>query len=328
MRQPIAYIGNFRPSWSTENYIARSFEDIGIEVVRLQEDDRTSDEVIETCGRFNPQLLLYTRTWGLKDGKEAMFRVIERCRAKQIPTATFSLDLYWGINRENMIMSDPMFRTDIVFTADGGRAEDWKRAGVNHVWLPPGIYAKDCFFGTLRDEFKADVGFTGTVDHYHSEWPFRRQLVDALRMTYGSRFKWWGNQNNVRGWDLNDLYASCRVMVGDSLARPFYWSDRVPETMGRGGLLIAPEIEGMREQGYREGNLVFYEPGNIADCLAMVEMTLNLLSEEDYRTSRSWAMDLTKQRHTYEHRCRAMLDAIEGLHQSGQQPPAVEELRW
>jgi len=67
----------------------------------------------------------------------------------------------------------------------------------------------------------------------------------------------------MRGDDLNDLYASATVVVGDSLCPGFtkdhYWSDRVYETLGRGGFLIHPYIKGLGEEFTDGEQLRFYE---------------------------------------------------------------------
>ena len=59
-------------------------------------------------------------------------------------------------------------------------------------------------------------------------------------------------QPSIRNHDLNRLYASVKVCVGDSLCpgfnHPRYWSDRLPETIGRGGFIIHPRIEGIEEE--------------------------------------------------------------------------------
>jgi hypothetical protein len=304
---PILYCGNFRPSWSTETYVAQSFFDIGKQVVRLQEDEVSSDDCIELAGRYDPELFLYTRTWGLKDGPNAAFKVWEAMRRKGIPTATLSLDLYWGLNREPMIHEDPMFRTDVVFTADGGRQEDFKAAGINHVWLPPAVYGRDCFRGTARPEYACDVAFVGSYASYHREHPFRKLLVDTLKEKYGPRFRHFGDRNNIRGWDLNDVYASAKVVVGDQINRSYYWSDRVPETIGRGGFLLSPLTIGMYKEGFVATKTIeIYDPGNIGACLCMVEACL----DKDYPRQEvsEQGMRIVIERHTYAERCKKILE--------------------
>jgi hypothetical protein len=325
----LLYVGNFRPSWSTETYVARSFENIGELVVRLQEDEVDGEQVLQAASRFNADWLLYTRTWGVKDGLAGGWKMIEGLRRKGITTATLSLDLYWGLNREEMIHEEPMWRTDIVFTADGGRDADWKAAGVNHAWLPPAVYEGECWRGHPQEKYKADVIFVGSFRAYHKEWPFRQELVRGLADRYGARFQHWGDARYVRGWDLNDLYASAKIVVGDSLARPKYWSDRVPETLGRGGFLLTPEIEGMEQEGYLpRRHLLYYRRGDLGDCIARIDETLfragtQLPLEQEREEIITGGMALVKSRHTYAHRARGMLDAIRD-HRAGRERPAVD----
>ena len=55
----------------------------------------------------------------------------------------------------------------------------------------------------------------------------------------------------IRGKELNDLYATAKVVVGDTLCKgfnyPYYFSDRLFETTGRGGFLIHPYIKGLED---------------------------------------------------------------------------------
>jgi hypothetical protein len=208
-----------------------------------------------------------------------------------------------------------MWRTSVVFTADGGRDEDFKREGVNHHWLPPAVYAGDCFRGKVRLEYCAKVAFVGSFQSYHKEWPFRQELVNALRREHGIRFAQWGDANWIRGHDLNDLFASATIIVGDSIARPKYWSDRIPETIGRGGFLLAPMIEGMVEEGFHmdpqvveRSTIAYYAAGSVESCMAASSKALRDDFPREAISERG--MELVKSKHTYAHRCRAMLDAV------------------
>jgi hypothetical protein len=324
----LLYVGNFRPSWSTETYLAKSFENIGESVVRIQEDEVDGDQVLESASRFKADWMLYTRTWGVKDGIAGGWKMIEGLRRKGIPTVTVSLDLYWGLNREHMIFEEPAWKADLVFTADGGRDDAWARAGVNHRWFPPAVYEGDCWRGKVREEYRADIAFVGSFRAYHKEWPFRQALVRALESRYGARFQHWGDARYVRGWDLNDLYASVKVVVGDSLVRPRYWSDRVPETLGRGGFLITPKIEGMEEEGYRDGeNLIYYRAGDLADCIEKIDAQFGAVEGERRREEIiQGGMNLAITQHTYAHRCRGILDAVRSHRAGGQRAPVTLEL--
>src|SRR5690606_35918409 len=163
----------------------------------------------------------------------------------------------------------PMFKVAHVFTADGGHDAEFARDGVNHHWLPPGVnheeavdVERDHGGWWLPPEFPEKVcdrlfegrylvGFAGS-DGYHPEWPHRPALVRWLRDTYKDRFVHLGGSSTPRvtGLALNWAFGRVPVWVGDScLTRPDfpYWSDRVPETWGRGGFLVHPRVDAMAE---------------------------------------------------------------------------------
>ena len=243
----IAILGNFRPEHSTENDLAWTFRDMGHTVQKFQEDEKATEDILKD---FDADLFLWIHTHGwASPGKLDMCEVLGQLKARKIPTAAFHLDVYVGLNkldgRQSRIGAHPWWDCDVVFTADGSpqSADLFKACGVNHKWLPPGIAKKNCYLGTRREELAVPIAFCG-AEHYHDEWPWRKQMLDYLRSYYGDKFQVF---NGFRGKGLNDLYASVDVLVGDCCfaGRPYYTSDRWPETCGRGGFLLAPQIEGV-----------------------------------------------------------------------------------
>ena len=220
-----------------------------------------------------------------------------------IPTIGFHLDRYWGLNildgREDGIGNTPWWQCDFVFTADGGNQERFKARGVRHVWLPPGVVERGVHYGRFRPEFDCDVAFVGSRN-YHPEYPFRGELISWLEITYGKRFKL---ITGVREGDLNDAYASAKVVVGDSCfaGEPYYWSDRVPETVGRGGYLIHPFSEGMHA-GYCLPYVgLEHLRQQIEDSLELPEMR------------RKWVryqMEIVRQHETYSQRVQTILETV------------------
>jgi hypothetical protein len=257
----IAYVGNFLPAHSTENQYRRSFERLGHTVWPLQENDSPS-WAEQTDGW--PDLLVWTRTWG----PDAYGRSqINDVRRHGVPTAAVHLDLWWGLTREQEILTrhklgqTTMFDLDWVFTADGDHDARFAEVGINHRWLRPGVVEDECYDAEPDPEWAGrwDVAFVGSAPterggNYHDEWPHRRKLVEHLEHWYGDRFVHVGNgghlgnntdRPNLRGDDINRLYASVPVIVGDSCFSRIdgrYWSERVYETWGRGGFLIHPRI--------------------------------------------------------------------------------------
>lgn len=248
----ISYLGNFVPEFSTENDVRKAFEHLGHEVIQLQENRVRIQQIKEVA--LASDLFLVTGTWDsipLGD----MLDLYHDCAVRSIPTATLHLDTFWSTARNGRKWwREAMFHTAYLFTADGDYQDEWKAFGKNHIWLPPAVRHDAAHFGKFREEYACDVAFVGSNGHgYHEDvWSYRRELVDNLRAMCernGWSFKNPGGDlpRISRGEDMNDFYASAKVTVGDSLClkkeASHYWSDRVPEAIGRGGFLIMPQID-------------------------------------------------------------------------------------
>jgi hypothetical protein len=248
----VAFLGNFGAAESTENMILWALNELGHEVECLQENEATLHK-IQQAGRSN-DLFLWVRTPGwLKIDDDLM---TDWLRTTNVKTASIHLDRFWGIpDREALIGVHPFWKTDTVFTADGGNQAGFESRGVNHVWMQPAVSEVYIHPGTPRDCYRCDVGFVGAKD-YHKEYPFRAELVNFLESQYRHHFK---HVTGIRGHELNDVYASMKVIVGDCIfaGTPRYWSDRVPETIGRHGFLLHPEI------GTLEVPVARYAPQNL-----------------------------------------------------------------
>lgn len=299
----LAILGNFGPSHSTENELLWTLRDMGYRVIPFQENEARTEEILRECIVEKVSLLLYIHTHGWETlGKISVLSLIESLRANGVKTASFHLDRYWGLNqldhREDRVGEHPFWHTDAVFTADGGNETRFKERGVNHYWLPPGVVKRDCYLGEVRDEYRTDVGFVG-AEGYHPEYSFRGELLQFLRSIYGSRFRVF---QGIRGKTLNDLYASIKVVVGDSCfgGSDYYWSDRVTETLGRGGFLVHPECRGLRIPG-----LVTFAPGDLGELQDRIDYYLVHDEEREFlrRAAHAWV----RENETYHNRMDRLL---------------------
>lgn len=267
----VTYIGNFGAEHSTENDVRRAFEHLGWSVRWVEERDflaqldggrRARSPFLDLA--TSSDLVLHTMTQGSYGDLSWLW---DACRGAKVPTASIHLDLFYGLSspkdsgpqRCDLPAVHPMFRCDHVFTADGGHDLEFERDGVNHHWLPPGVrhdHAK-----RIRPShdvhvdprwYGIEVAFVGSRG-YHPEWPHRPELVDRLREWYGPRFAHVGGGADadlhgatggaMRGLELNAFYDTVPVIVGDYCFARWdsrYWSDRWPETWGRGGFLLYP----------------------------------------------------------------------------------------
>jgi Glycosyl transferases group 1 len=308
----VGFLGNFTVNYSTESHLAWTFEHLGHKVIPFQENHARTDDIRYLCLRDKVDLFLWVRTHGWQTpGVLSLDDLIADLRANGIRTASFHLDRYFGLRladqREDRVGNHAFWRTDYVFTADGGNQEKFKERKVNHFWLKPGVVEKACYIGRVKENYRADVAFVGSRG-YHPEYPFRGQLITWLDKTYGPRFKLFGGGTHwgvVREDELNCVYASVKVVVGDSCfaGAPNYWSDRVPETCGRGGFLIHPKTEGLEIPG-----LAVFPAGD----LAMLKEKIDYYIAQDTVRER---MKLCAQAHvkindTYTNRVTQMLKVM------------------
>ncbi|WP_218003097.1 glycosyltransferase family protein [Nocardia asiatica] len=233
-----------------------------------------------------------------------------------IPTVTYHLDLWRGLQRERDLECDP-FYTSIgwFFTVDKLMA-DWfnSQTGVKGRFLPAGVYDQECYISDQPSEHANDVVFVGSR-RYHPEHPWRHQLIDWLRETYGSRFTHVGGDGDtgtVRGDDLNRLYANSKVAVGDTLCLnfdyPYYASDRLWECAGRGGAQVFPRITGL-EQWFKDGeHLLYFDFGDFDGLRSKIDWMLE--HDEDRERIRRAGHEMVKASGTYRHRWQTILETV------------------
>lgn len=300
----VAFLGDFALPWSVEGHAARALESLGHEVVRIEEWRETADGVLAAARAARPDLFLWTRNRDVAGDAGAMLA------GMPCPTAAFCYDLYAGMARAADVGRSAWWRCGTFFSPDGGTPDAWWRErGVNHAWLPAGVDESACVLGMPDEDLACDVAFLG-ARAYHPEWPHRRQLIHFLRTTYGKRFRLWPEDLDVdRLWGdrLNSALASARVVVGDSVYPPGhpgrYWSDRVPEVVGRGGVLAMPETPGLRE-AYPA--VATWPIGDWTALRTVVDSLLTEPTEAAARRRREGVAGCAA-RHTYRHRMAEML---------------------
>lgn len=305
----IVHLGNFRHPWCTETHLARSFVALGHTVVAVQEDEANAHLVSGLIDEHRPRLFLQTRTWSWPS-TEWVLPVMDRCADLGVVTAGYHLDRMFGLGREDRVTREPMFRSDVVFTADGDADDAYRSRGVKHRWLRAGVVEDEARRVPANPRLYGGklVAFVGT-EHYHPEWPHRAALVAHLRERWGDRFLKVGDGNpTIRGLELNELYASVPVVVGDSCfatSATRYWSDRPYETWGRGGCLVFPRVDALA------GELGEYPSFDVGDFDGLDRIVDELLDDGPARDRH--VADLhhrVRSVATYRHRCAEMLRAL------------------
>lgn len=312
----ITFLGNFKVSYSSENHHAKSLETLGHTVVKLQEGESSTDTILAHALESNLFIWVHTHGWKTT-GSISTDTLLLKLKEASIPTMTYHLDLWFGLDRQTDLSKDNFYKTiGHFFTVDKLMA-DWfnENTEVKGHFLPAGVYDQECYIHEDYDEenFDYDVIFVGSK-RYHHEYPYRPQLIDFLRKTYRDRFLHVGGDGDtgtIRGHELNRIYARSKIAIGDSLnidfKYPYYTSDRLFESTGRGGFTIYPEILGL-DQYFTPDEVVFYKHGSFEDLRNKIDEYL--IKEDEREAIRFAGHDRTISEHTYVHRWATILKEL------------------
>ena len=311
----VVLLGNHGAEHSSENHHARSLEALGHEVIRLQETQASSETVLDESLKSDMFVWIKTHGWETP-GQLTMREVLGKLKDAGIPSVSYHLDLWLGLQREKDLHKDDVYKyIEHFFTVDKLMA-DWfnENTSVKGHFLPAGVVADEC---VMLDRVKSwpqpTVGFVGSKN-YHFEWKYRPQLIEWLEKTYGDNFVHYGGDGLgvVRGMSLNQLYADLDVVIGDTLCLNFdypeYISDRLFETTGRGGFIIHPYIKGIEKHFELDKELVVYNYGDFDDLKAKIDFYLSHPQERD--AIRLAGHNRTKSQHTYTHRWKTILETV------------------
>ncbi len=310
----IAFLGNFDVSYSSESHHAATLELLGHEVVRLQEPRVPAADIASAALGSDLFVWVHTHGWNTP-GIEG---VLAKLRDRGVPSMTYHLDLWMGLRRQKDMRTDPYWSLDHFFTVDR-RMADWlnENTPVRGHYVNAAVFEPECYIadGEPPHPHANDVIFVGQRN-YHPEWPYRPQLIDWLESTYGDRFTRIAGDTpagTTRGHDLNRLYASSKVVVGDSLCLGFdypdYWSDRAYETVGRGGFLIHPYVNGMERHFIPGEHLEFYDYGDFDSLQWYIDCYLGEDAHERELIRRTGQAHV-KANHTYTQRWMQILEAV------------------
>lgn len=267
---------------------------IGCKVYRISQDS-PPDQILYKLRALDMDVILFAKWEGMPPLRE-----FER---KGIKTVCWVFDLYWGYSRENRLQDAPYFRAQYVFTTDGGHQALFKDIGINHQCVRQGIYAPDCQLATSVTEPQG-VAFVGSDNPANLE---RATALEYIQGRYKNIFTWVGREdtNEMRGPQLNALYAKTKVLIGDSVFSPSYWSNRVVETLGRGGFLIHQETPGLSTE---YPHLITYPRGDLPQLKRLIDYYLE--HESERRTIVQRNFDWVRERYTMDRKCAELLSKL------------------
>ena len=310
----ITFVGNFDVPYCTEVHHKKTFEKLGHTAIPFREGKAQISDIRESAIQSDMFYYTHTHGWGIGTDQETR-QLFADLRTVGIPSVGYHLDLWMGLKREQDLRKDPYWELEHFFTVDKLMA-DWLNANTNTkgYYLPPGVFEDECYMAEPnREKYPHDIVFTGS-GNYHPEYGYRPMLIDWLKRTYGERFAHYGGGGlpGLRGHELNVLYASAKVVIGDTLCKnftyPYYFSDRFTEVPGRGGFMIFPHIKGV-ELMYDSGReMIFYPYGDFEWLKNCIDHYLT--HDEERETIRLAGHKRAKESHTYSVRLQQILDTL------------------
>jgi len=324
MAYRILYVGNFTVEDSplgfspNAEWISKTFEELGHTVTRMDEAQTHAEQVaIELDKGYDILLTEEARLHGdfLHDESKdvdilkGLFKpVMRRAKSRGVPVVAWLTNIFMSIGRrEIQVTTNPIFKADIVFSTDGGHQKEFEKAGVNHHLLRQGIYEPEAYMTDEKYPTTAEIGFIGAI--YENIWPYRKELVEWLTAIYGHRFMHVGTRGEVRHDALNRLCGTLKIVVGDSVASPQYWSNRLYEIIGRGGFLIFPKIEGLDKELIPYKHYIPYKMGNFTQLREIINYYLT--HDKEREAIRKAGFEYCKKHHTYQIRVKEMLRILE-----------------
>lgn len=307
----LAILGNFLNPHSTENHHEQALSDLGHQVITLQEGDTTAGQLVSRVRGCQALLWVHTHGWQTPGNISDALRELRR---HGVTVLAYHLDLWIGLSRQKDLSSLNPFFSEVQhwFTVDR-RMADWlnNNTPTQAHYLSAAVSHRECWM-VPDPRPDLDVVFVGS-HRYHPEWAYRNELISRLHARYGDRFHLIpGRGQVVRGPALNRLYGRSKVVVGDSLCPGFdypdYWSDRVYETLGRGGMLIHPRISGLDTQFRDREHLAFYDYNDWTGLFDLVDHYLN--RPESRESIRASGHAEVHRAHTYLHRWQTILETI------------------
>lgn len=295
-------------------YLADTLQSLGHEVIKMNESEKSADDVLNSAQGCDLILCEEGRLkgdhWSSKDGKnhiEGYFqKVIDQAPCPVVPWLT---NLFMGIGpRELEVTTNPVFKAPIVFSTDGGHQKEFTAAGVNHFLLRQGVFEPEAYLGTPTYNTTAEIGFIGAI--YDNIWPYRKKLKDFLTLKYGTRFEHFGQSGDIRHDNLNNLLATLKVVVGDSVASPKYWSNRLYEFLGRGAFMIWPMVEGVDDEYVPYKHFIPYQYGHLTGLKEIIDFYIDEKRDSQRMKIRMAAIEHTKKHHTYKHRVEKLLSTL------------------
>lgn len=138
----IAMLGNFMSEHTSETHHLKSLQALGHKVFPLQERSTKAFEILHVARECDLFVWVHTHGWDT----DAMPFVLKTLRENKIPSITYHLDLWMGLERQAHMRTDPYWSLDHFFTVDRLMADYLNNnTPVKGHYLPAGVFHEDAY---------------------------------------------------------------------------------------------------------------------------------------------------------------------------------------
>jgi len=206
---------------------------------------------------------------------------------------------------------------DYMFSPDGSEYSQrlFDRVGVNHHLLRQAPYDETVGFGEdLELEYPKEVPILFVGCLYPNLDNYRQILLQVLEKKYGDKFLWVGKNSpgEAREGRLSALFKRTKVVIGDCINHPSYWSNRLYETIGRGGFLIHPYTPDIENEFVEDEECVYYDRWNFDQLCSLIDFYIDDANEDKRQAIIKRGMDRVKRDYTLLNRCAELLEVVNG----------------
>lgn len=194
---------------------------------------------------------------------------------------------------------------DLGFCTDG----DWVNQDTTGklVRLTQGADERVMGMAPAKEMWKCDVLFTG-LDAGSGN---REKHIAKVREKYGTGFRQIpkpGTRRRYHGRQLAAAIASAKVVLAPiAPTTDHYWSNRVYNTLGFGGLLVHPHCETLLNHFTPEKELLTYRTEE--ESLEVIDRCL-MMHPETVSEIKHAALDRVRKEHLYRHRCEVLVNTV------------------
>lgn len=289
----IVYLGNFGNKFSdtTERHIKKAFEELGHEVVPIDEKNFNIDEILKHKGDL---FFFHKGGTGMNVPMEALVDLLSQISYKKV---FWYFDKVWNEREQWMDMVIPF--VDMGFLTDETYVRRHKYKNLKVLRQGIGEWEYEL---KLPKKLKDEIAFIGSI------YGDRQKFALAMKEVYGEKFKIY---NNVFGKKLAELCQSVKIVVAPLFpSDDFYWSSRIYQVLGSGGFLIHPRLEGLKEEFEDGGHYVGYKNG--IELRSAIDFFLDNKNSKVREKIRKQGHLKCIQEFTYKDRVKELLKQING----------------